>query len=200
MKIPTKHIKFFVSQKSKISKKGQLQLMESTVVLFVFFILLIIGVSIYSNFQASKLERLTSTLNEQKATEIARKVLFTPELECSINSDVTKDCFEIQKLQSFVDNVRFRPRYYREEFGNTKVIIRWVYSPAFDEDNCNTKAPAFFALNPTDTTITVPEKVLFDFSSGLQSKKTFYFPLTLLDKRCVPELSYFGWLIIEAYS
>ena len=54
------------------------------------------------------------------------------------------------------------------------------------------KNPSFFK----DTNM----RTLFDFSVGKTDKDTFYFPISLWDKRYVPEKSYFGWVIIETYS
>jgi len=177
--------------------KAQLQLMESTIVLFIFFLIIIVGLVVYTNFQTSRLDKINKQVNEQKATEVARKVLFTPELECSNNNARTMDCFEIQKLQPFVDIVKLRPRYFREEFGSTKISIRWVYAPAFTGLN---PAPEFFTSTSPLFYVDVPQRILFDFSAGSTNKKTYYFPITLWDKTFTPEKNYFGWLIIEAYS
>jgi len=175
-------------------KKGQLHLVESTVVIFVFFIMIMVAMSIYSNYQKDKLERMKIDLNEQKATQIARKILFTPELECSNNNARTLDCVEIQKLQPFVDRVRQNPAYYREEFQNSRVMIKWVYAPSFFG---TFSAPEFFTQNPGDLLPTTTQKTIFDFKTGGESYRTFTFPVSLWDKRVVPEWSYFGWLIVE---
>lgn len=178
----------------KMTKKAQLHLMESTVVMFVFFLLVMVGLTVYSNYQNAKIERIRIEMNEQKAVQIAKKVLFTPEIECSNNNARTLDCIEIQKLKPFVERVKQNPAYYRQEFGNAKVSVRWVYSPAFTGAF---SSPEFFRANPTDTLVTAPHKQLFDFRAGGASHKTFTFPILLWDKRKVPEWNYFGWLEVE---
>ena len=168
--------------------------MESTVVMFVFFLLIMVGLTVYSNYQNAKVERIRIETNEQKATQIAKRMLFAPELECSNNNARTLDCIEIQKLQPFVNRVKQSPAYYRQEFGNSRVSIKWVYSPGFTG---TFSAPEFFRANPTDILVTSPQKELFNFKAGGESPKTFTFPILLWDKRQVPEWSYFGWLEVE---
>ena len=184
-----------------MNKKGQIQLMESTVVMFIFFFMLVMGMVMYNNFQSSKLEVMERQFEEQKAIQIAQKITNVQELQCSDNNVITLDCFELQKLQSFKDKVKQHRLYYKEAFGSSKVSVVWVYAPAFSG---NFYTPKFFQKEEDDNKRVVTEdeeeQVLFDFSSGKENKDTFYYPISLWDKRFVPQKSYFGWLIIEAYS
>lgn len=177
---------------SLLKRKGQIHMMESTIVLFVFFLMIIIGLTVYTNFQKGRLERVENMANEQKATELAKKIIFTPELECSNANARTMDCIEIQKLVPFKEVVTASPRYYKEEYGDTKATLYWVYAPAFP---VNIEHPTPFALNTA--TSKVDPFTLFDFLAGGQDTVVFYFPITLWDKRFIKEWAYFGWLKIE---
>jgi len=174
-------------------KKGQIHLIESTLVLFVFFFLLMIGLIIYSNVQSDRLKDVEKTFNEQRAVEIAQKIVFLPELQCSNDNVRNSECFEIQKLEHFRTTVNQNALFYREQFPLTKVNVQWVYAPSLGA----VSHPQFFDDGFGGIQ---QEQNLFNFSSGRTNKQTFYFPTSLWDKRFVPEKSYFGWLIIEVYS
>lgn len=167
--------------------KGQIQLMESTFALFGFFFILVIGMVMYGNFQDARLESLENNFEQQQAIQIAQKVLFTPELQCSNNGVLELNCFDIQKLERF--QKESSTLFYREEFPNTRVNVTLAYLPSLPPQ---IDRPDFFETENT--------KTLFDFHGQLEDRDAFYFPITLWDKRFVPERSYFGWVIVEVYS
>jgi hypothetical protein len=170
-------------------KKAQIQLMESTVVMFVFFIMIMIGLTVYSSHQNTRLEKIERQMAEQRAIETAKKIISLPELECSNNNAKTMDCIEIQKLEPFKQRISQNILYYKKDFGDTKATIKMVYAPALPQ---TVQKPAFF--------LNADKQTLFDFKSGGTSQKTFYFPVSLWDKRFVSEWSYFGWLKIEVFT
>jgi len=165
--------------------KGQIQLMESTFVLFAFFFILAIGLVVYGNFQEAKLEAIEIQFEQQRAIQIAQKILALPEIQCSNNAVSKLNCYDIQKLIHFQNEAK--TLFYRKEFPGTLVNISLAYAPSLSAGK-----PEFFKSSNTNT--------LFDFSAGKEDKDTFYFPISLWDKRFVPEKSYFGWVIIEVYS
>lgn len=156
--------------------------------LFVFFFLLIMGLVIYGNVSEARLGRLQSELGEQRAIDLAQKLLVIPELACTNNAVKTRDCVEISKLDDFKHRVDSYSRYYLEEFGPSKVTVELV-SP----------------LNPTSPLsnselLSNYEVSLFDFSAGLENKQVFHFPVSLWDRSFVPPRTYFGMMVIEVYS
>lgn len=174
----------FKGTHARKSTKGQIHLFESTMVLFVFFFIIIIGFSVYQNFQQGKLERTQEEFNQKQAVKIAQKVLFLPEISCSTNADIKFDCIEIQKLQGFQDQLRLNSRYYREVLGPSRASLEVVYSPY-------TMPPPF------DTNTTIP---LYDFSGNLDNSYAFLIPINLNDATTIPETAHFAWLKVEVFS
>ena len=237
--------------------------METTMVLFVFFFILMIGMGIYSNFQTDKLEQLDRKFNQQESIERARNVLNLYEISCSNSGVRENNCFDVEKLPGFRTQVRENPLYYQSIFGSAKATlilpaasypIGNFFSPDFFNVNNGNDPLIAFAPMPwevsdydgdlipdnktcdcdgvieqrdvcyaaahscgdidddddndgltdfTDNQQIQPqeeEQLLFDFSGDLQNSQAFYFPVSLLDARYVPEKSYFGWIKIEVFS
>lgn len=166
------------------STKGQIHLFESTMVLFVFFFIIIIGFSVYQNFQQGKLERTQEDFNQKQAIKIAQKVLFLPEIACSSNADIKFDCIEIQKIQGFQDQLKSNSRYYREVLGPSKASIEVIY-------NSIDMPPPF------DVNTTIP---LYDFSGNLENSYSFLIPVNLNDATTIPETAHFAWMKVEVFS
>lgn len=183
------------------STKGQIRLVESTLILFVFFFMLMIGLVVYMNFQEARLDRVKNEILEQQAIDYAQKVLSIPELECSDNGVKVQDCMELYKLEGMTRDLDSEfdryARYYFEEFGPTKVSIQLVYAPSFESSGLT--APPLFLDNSQNVDYT-KWVTLFDYSEGLKNKQTFYFPISLWDRQVVPAYSYYGWMRIEVYS
>ena len=148
--------------------------MESTFVLFAFFFILVIGLVVYGNFQDAKLESMEIRFEQQRAIQVAQKILALPEIQCSNNAISKLNCYDIQKLKKFQEISK--TLFYRKEFPNTLVNVSLAYAPSISPD---VGPPEYF----NDTTM----NTLFDFSAGKLDKDTFYFPVSLWDKRFVPE-------------
>jgi len=84
-----------------MKKKSQIQIGETIAVLFVFFILIVIGFVFYLNVVKGNLESEKEDSSEMHSIELAQRVMFLPELQCS--DDIVKEktnCIDILKLKS----------------------------------------------------------------------------------------------------
>jgi len=109
---------------------------------------------------------------------------------------------ELQKLSGFRQLVNENLRYYREEFGTSKISVKWVYAPSFGGTY---PAPDFFSIKDDPEPFVVDEETeslqtILDFSNPEGDVDTFFYPVSLWDKRFIPQKSYYGWLIIEVTS
>ena len=64
-------------------KKSQIQIGETIAVLFVFFLLVVIGFIFYVGVIKDSIVSEKDELSQLKSIEIAQKVLYLPELQCS---------------------------------------------------------------------------------------------------------------------
>jgi len=130
-----------------LSTKAQIRLMETTMVLFVFFFILMIGIGVYSNVQTNKLEQLDRKFNQQEAIEQARNVLNLNEISCSNSGVSNNNCFDVEKLPGFRRLVRENPLYYQEIFGSSRATL---ILPSTSYPVGNFLSPDFFNVNDGD--------------------------------------------------
>ena len=99
----TRHKSIHVHQYTKM-KKAQIQIMETIAVIFVFFILVMIGFMFYARIAKTNIQSEIESISELKSIEIAQRVMFLPELQCSegVVSEI-KNCFDILKLKAAND-------------------------------------------------------------------------------------------------
>jgi hypothetical protein len=114
-------------------KKSQIMSMETIAVLIVFFIILMFVLIFYYSFKTSGLEQKQKEVYSQGAVKIAIEVANMPELECSgAGVELGVDCFDKLKIESLskliAGSIDLRAGPYLDKFGNSKIIIREIYS------------------------------------------------------------------------
>ena len=110
-------------------RKSQIKLGETIAIMFVFFILLIVGAVFYMNLQRTTVARDISEAYELRAVELAQIISFLPEAQCTTFNDVKASCFDIYKLIS-LGKVTATPKgldVYSVEFGTTKIDLLVIY-------------------------------------------------------------------------
>ena len=131
------------------TKKSQIKMGETIAVLIVFFILIMVGLVIYSNMKSSKIEEKKEEARQLKSQEIVSAVSQLPEIKCS-NSMCTgcSNGYDIIKLDKFAtDGGNNDPDYndgiisnemphYTPIFGYSSVSIR-VFYPDYEWDSSN---------------------------------------------------------------
>lgn len=127
-----KNRRFFVSRKFyKFSRKSQIQIGETVAVLFVFFLLIVIGFIFYVSVIKGNIESEKDELSQLKSIEVAQRVLSLPELQCS--EDVVKErenCFDTLKLDAAggTDGVILtNDVYYFDIFEFGRIDVKKIY-------------------------------------------------------------------------
>ncbi len=135
-----------------MTKKAQIQIFETIAVVFVFFILIVIGFVFYTKVFKSNIELEKDESSQLKSIAIAQRVMFMPEVECSEYNIIRDNCVDILKLDSAKNIMKSNEIYYYDllEFSEINVIqiypkeLKWViYSrkmPAF-KNNFTTNVP-----------------------------------------------------------
>src|SRR3989344_6723449 len=125
-------------------KKAQIQIGETIAVLFVFFILIIIGFMFYVKIIKSNIELETEELSQLRSVGISQKIMFLPEVQCSEDNIIIDNCIDILKLDSAQSIMKKNEIYYYDllEFSDVSVLqiypdeAKWnLYSRKIEDFN-----------------------------------------------------------------
>lgn len=149
-----------------VSKKAQIKMGETIAILFIFFILLIIGAVFYMNIQRSSIGQDIQQAYELRAVELTQIISFLPELQCTEANVVKASCFDEHKLLALADVASTADGLflYDREFGEVKIDILRVYPPAETIHLWNKEKPDFTSAPITHVPISI-----FNASSGKHS-------------------------------
>ena len=114
------------------SKRAQMKMGETIAILFIFFILLIIGAVFYMNLQRTTVYRDIEHAYELRAVELSQVISFMPELQCTEANVVKPSCFDIHKMRalSHVAQKNLGLLLFDREFGETKIEVLVIYPPS----------------------------------------------------------------------
>ncbi|MBT3720122.1 hypothetical protein HN789_04505 [archaeon] len=105
------------------SKKAQLETMQTVfIVLFLFISLFFVLVVVVAKDKANartQIEQLV-LLTEYKKAQIMD---YLPELRCSFENVILKDCYDKLAIDSFANTVSKNQLYYNQLFGHAKITI-----------------------------------------------------------------------------
>jgi len=110
-------------------QKSQIKLGETVAIMFVFFILLIVGAVFYMNIQRSTVAQDITQAYELRAVELAQTISFLPEAQCTESNVVKASCFDLYKLiaLSKVAGTPLGTNLYSNEFGMTTIRLFMIY-------------------------------------------------------------------------
>ena len=106
-----------------------MRVLESVAVLVVFFILLVIGSSIYFGIQNSRLSKEKLVYENVEALRTLVKLQALPELDCSFASAHTINCFDLYKLEAFssLTKTEHAQEFYYPMFGDATIKVNVLY-------------------------------------------------------------------------
>ena len=84
-------------------KKSQLKIGESIAVLFIFFVLVILGIIFWSKYSQSSIAAMTDEESLTKAVKISQIVSYLPELQCSTQEVIKFNCFDTIKINKMAE-------------------------------------------------------------------------------------------------
>jgi len=157
-----------------MSKRTQIQIGETIAVLFVFFILIVIGFMFYARVIKSNIEVEKEELSQLRSVGIAQRVMFMPEVQCSENNLIIDNCIDILKLESAQNIMNENNIYYFDLLEFSDVSIYQIY--------------------PTEASWNIYSKKMEDF----KNKFVTNVPISLYDP--VTRKHGFGVLKIETLS
>lgn len=116
-------------------KKGQIEMSETVIAVFIFLVIFIIVFGFYySQFTSS----IKASAYKEKDTEnllLISAVMGSAEFYCSNNNVVENGCLDVTKINNFVvlmDNDGFA-NFYKNVFRNSRISVQQVYPKELDE-------------------------------------------------------------------
>ena len=128
-----------------INKKSQMQITETIIVLFIFFILFILGFVFYTKVFMKSAGETIREQRELKAVQIAQMISDMPELQCTKNGEIIPNCVDKWKLDVVSTNlwkkdalggltrgggdkiIYDKRNFYSDIFGGSKIDISQIY-------------------------------------------------------------------------
>ncbi len=154
-------------------KKSQIHMMETISVLFIFFVLVFVGMIFYTNFMKVRLEEDIETQQDLTKIQINQIVSFLPELQCSQDNIVTSNCIDLLKLDSASNVISNNFEDYFNFFAYSNITVKKIF-PASTKD----------------------WHLYSNVRNG--SRTRTYFPISLYEP--INDSYFFGLMIVEVYT
>ncbi len=111
-----------------IKRKAQVSMLETVLVLIIFFILLGLGIVFYGKASISSAQKKIEEKATLKAIESAQTSAFLIELQCSRTNVRELNCFDMQKIEGFKAlSSELKNQYYFDVFGYATINITEIY-------------------------------------------------------------------------
>ena len=111
-------------------KKAQAKMMETIMVLVVFFILLMLGLGFYAYTRITTLEREVSDVTDLESIEVAQAVNYLPELKCFRQGIVIENCIDLYKARAFsqlMNQSTENKLDYFDQLAHSKIQLKGIY-------------------------------------------------------------------------
>ena len=129
-------------------RKAQIKMGETIAVLVVFFMLIMVGLVIYTHMREQSIEKKRIEEQELKGVEIATRISQLPDIRCDRSMCIgCTDAVDILKLETFLDeypegvnnpdpplNKTFATEYFNM-FGESTITINMLYPDPSDQNN-----------------------------------------------------------------
>ncbi|MFQ5475144.1 MAG: hypothetical protein ACE5DM_04875 [Candidatus Nanoarchaeia archaeon] len=111
------------------ARKAQVRMGETIAILFIFFLLLVVGAVFYVKIKAVSVSRDISEFRDVRAVELSQTISFLPEFQCTEVNVVEPGCFDIYKLMA-MEKVSQEPEhkaFYLRELGQVLIEVIKIY-------------------------------------------------------------------------
>ena len=140
-----------------MGRKGQIQIGENVVIIFVFILLVVGALIFYSRIQVSEFNIRSDENADKEFIAISQKASFLPELRCSNENVPVENCFDRSKLEKFISLADENYMYYQDEFKASSITLEKIFPlprqewVLYDNPQGNDEAiPAFIPVSIYD--------------------------------------------------
>lgn len=110
-----------------MKRKAQLQFGETIAILFIFFMLLVVGLIFYVRIKTASVGQDISEYKDVQAVELSQTVAFLPEFQCTEMNVVEPSCFDKYKILAMEKVSQNNFAYYYRDLGNIVVEVQQIY-------------------------------------------------------------------------
>ena len=110
-----------------MEKKSQVQMSETIAVLFVFFILVAIGLIFYVKVLKGNINIEKGEQAELRSISIVEKVMFLPEVQCSANGITQDNCIDTLKLNYAKNAMSSNGVFYYDLLEFSNITINQIF-------------------------------------------------------------------------
>lgn len=110
-------------------KKAQMQMGENVAILFIFFILLVVSIVFYARVAETKVGMKQEEAFATKAIEIAQRVSYLAETQCSKDNIIESNCYDLHKLMALsqINGLASNRAHYYSRFRYANISINEVF-------------------------------------------------------------------------
>ena len=147
---------------------------ETIAVIFVFFIIIVIGFVFYGRVMKGSIESQRDESSQLKSIEIAQRIMFLPEIQCS--DDVVteiRNCIDMLKINAAQKIMKANELYYYDLLEYSDINIYLVYPNANNWVLYSRKPMAYKTKFVTNTPISVYNPVTRKNGFGVLSIETY---------------------------
>ena len=167
-----KMLEIFNFRHTKMNKKSQIQIGETIAVLFVFFILIIIGFIFYVKVIKSNIQSESEELSQLKSVGIAQRIMFLPELQCSEDNIIIDNCIDILKLEFAKDIMKNNVIYYYDLLEFSDISISQIYPTQREWNIYSRKTEGFANKFVTNVPISLYDPTARKYGFGVLTIET----------------------------
>ena len=155
------------------TKKGQIQLNETIMVLFVIVIILFVGLFVYYKYSIASIQETAATLSEEETTILVASLPVLPELRCDEGT-----CLDTAKFLPFKQLTETKQLQYAQLLGAKTITIEQVYPPMTTETLCTLNSYQQFSYPNNCKTWVLYDNKPTKYSSNptLSTTVSLYFP------------------------
>ena len=101
--------------------------METIAVLFIFFILVVMGFVFYAKILKGNLGQQKEESVQLNAIEISQRASSLPELQCSEDNIVSDNCIDLLKLEAASGIMQQNAEYYYDRLLFSRITVKEIY-------------------------------------------------------------------------
>jgi hypothetical protein len=181
-------------------KKSQISMNEVIVVMFIFFVILLIGLIFYFKSQVSSVKSDIESVSDTELKNIMDKVTAMPELRCSQEEFKDDVCFDYNSFMSFkaFAGAEENKAYYFGLFKNSRIRLEYLGGEVSVSGLFGTSYDSFGVNCVAASNIQSPVCFIYDGSSGqgFAEKRSLFTPVIIYDSG--KKASGYGILTVEA--
>jgi hypothetical protein len=156
-----------------MDKKSQIQIGETVAVLFVFFILIIVGFIFYVKVIKGNIEQEKEELSQLRSVGIAQRVMFLPEVQCSEDNIIIDNCIDMLKLDAAKELMKESEIYYYDLLEFSDVTLLQIYPNDAKWEIYSRKKEKFQNKFVTNVPISLYEPLSRKYNFGVLTIDTF---------------------------